>query len=53
MLLDTVTAPFFDILDVYCGNVSYEHLNKCLFTPDRAEQRTTLSTPSLVNHWAY
>lgn len=31
-------APCFDILDVYYGNCFYEHLNKCLFTPDKADR---------------
>lgn len=53
MLLDAVPGPCLDILDVYRGNFSYEHSDKCLFTPDRADQGTTPSTPSLVNHWPY
>lgn len=35
-------APCLDILDVYCGNYFYEHLNKCLFTPDRAGRRNDI-----------
>lgn len=39
-----VPSPYLDILDVYCGNYFYEHLNKCLFTPDKAGQRNDMHT---------